>query len=357
MGIILYIGDSKEIADNIDNIKVGNHRLAALNLKYNYKHYIEEYMPDYILLSEDTDEFEEISDYVVENAATQLIITGNKKNTENIIPGIVKIECPETWERFKKIIETIDIVDPGQKEDKKEYRFLKQEVISFYSVQGGTGKTSVVLNMAFRLKDRNMGRILIVDLNFCEGPSDIPLNLNISGGCNVEDFVSSVLAGKGSIGKNISSYDGIDIIYPPLSLYQGDRFSIDILNELIYAARNEYDLIITDLPFRYDNISLEMINISTTSVLVMTPDMRLIPRIKAFNKFLPGNQKKMAVLNKAGDTDAVPADELEDITGLTLCASIPMIYGKDRTYITRGGKPTGIIDLQPNMDDLVKKIF
>ena len=292
MGTILYIGNCRDITDNIDNLQVINHKVAVLNLKYNYKHYIEEYMPDYILLSENIDGFEEITDYVSNQTTSNLIITGSNRKNKNMIPGSARIECPETWERFKKIIETIDIVDPGQKRCERDYRFLRQEVISFYSIQGGTGKTSLVFNTAWRLKEKDMGKILVIDLNCCEGPSDLTLNLNADKWWNIGDFIDETLEGKGNICKNVPDIEGIDILCPPLSLYQSERLSVDMLDSIIYSSRNEYDLIIADLPFRYDNISLEMLNISTASVLVLSPDMTFIPRIKAFKKFLPVNQKR-----------------------------------------------------------------
>jgi MinD-like ATPase involved in chromosome partitioning or flagellar assembly len=357
MGIILYIGNSKEIADNIDNFKSCNHRLTVLNLQYNYKHYIEEYMPDYILLSDKIEGFTEISDYVSLESDSKLIITGNNRINDSIVTGAARIECPETWERFQKIIETIDIVDPTEKKEGKQYKFLKQEVMSFYSIQGGTGKTSIAFNAAYLFRKKEMGKVLLIDLNFCEGPSDMQIALGTSGKQNLGDYADDAFSGDADLKKYILSIDGIDLLCPPGSLYRGEGFGIEMLADLIYSARNEYDLIIADLPFRYDNISLEMINISTISVLVLSPDVRMIPRIKAFNKFLPGNQKKLAVLNKTCDSTGFIADELDDMTGITLMGRVPFIAKTDRDYINRIGRPTGIIDLQPAVEGLLNKVY
>jgi MinD-like ATPase involved in chromosome partitioning or flagellar assembly len=357
MGIILYIGNSKEIADNIDNFRSCNHRLTVLNLQYNYKHYIEEYMPDYILLSDKIEGFAEISDYVSLESDSKLIITSNNCCSEHTVPGAARIECPETYERFQKIIETIDILDPKNIKGKKQYKFLKQEVLSFYSIQGGTGKTSVAFNAGYLFLKKEMGKVLLVDLNFCEGPSDMQIALGITGKQDLSDYADDAFVGEADIRKYILSFGGLDMLCPPASLYKGEGFSIEMLADLIYSARNEYDLIIADLPFRYDNISLEMINISTTSVLMLSPDMRMIPRIKAFNKFLPGNQKKLAILNKAGNSSGFIADELDDMTGITLAGRIPFIPEIDREYINNDGRPTGIIDLQPTVEGLLNKVF
>jgi cellulose biosynthesis protein BcsQ len=357
MGIILYIGNSKEIADNIGNFKSCNHRLTVLNLQYNYKHYIEEYMPDYILLSDKIKGFDEISDYVSLESDSKLIITGNNCSSEHKVPGAARIECPETYERFQKIIETIDILDPENIKEQKQFKFLKQEVLSFYSIQGGTGKTSIAYNAAYLFRKKEMGKVLLVDLNFCEGPSDMQAALGITGMQNLSDYAEDAFGGETDIKKYILSFDRVDILCPPTSLYKGEGFSIEMLADLIYSARNEYDLIIADLPFRYDNISLEMINISTTSILILSPDMRMIPRIKAFNKFLPGNQKKLAILNKAGNSNGFIADELDDMTGITMAGRIPFIPEDDREYINSKGRPTGVIDLLPATEGLLNKVF
>ncbi len=356
MGIILYIGKNKEIIDNINSVQSRNNRLAALNHKYNYKHYIEEYMPDYILLSENIDDFKEISEYIADKTDSHLIITGNNKST-GILPGIPVAGCPETIEQLKRVVGTIDSLDRGYKGESKDYKFLKQEITSFYSVQGGVGKTSLAFNTAWQLRKKNIGKILIIDLNFCEGPSDIPIGLNINGYRTIGDYISNMLAGDGDIKKSIIELNGIDILCPPLSLYQSDRFDIDMLNGLIYSARNEYDVIIADLPFRYDNISLEMINLSTTSVLVLSPDMKIIPRVLEFKKFLPENQKKIAVLNKIEDMADVQIEDFENITEIPVCARFPFIPKKKKSFIEDNRTYIDIINMQTGINDLIDNIF
>jgi MinD-like ATPase involved in chromosome partitioning or flagellar assembly len=314
-------------------------------------------MPDYILLSDEIEGFSDISDYVSSESDSKLIITGNNSTGKYTIPGAARIECPETWDRFQRIIETIDIIDPKEKEDKEQCRFLKQEVLSFYSIQGGTGKTSLAYNAAYFFRRQEMGKVLLVDLNFCEGPSDMQLSLGVTGTQNLGDYADGASSGEADLSRYTVNIDGLDLLHPPISLYKGEGFSIEMLADLVYSARGEYDLIIADLPFRYDNISLEMINISTTSVLVLSPDIRMIPRIKAFNKFIPGNQKKLAVLNKASDLTGYIADELDDMAGITLVGRIPFIADKEKKYINSMGRPIGIIDLQSGVEGLLNKIF
>ncbi len=356
MGIILYIGNDKNITRNIQKAASGRNRIAVLDAKCNYKHYIEEYMPDYILLSESMDGFREISQYITDETSANLIITANKKSRQ-ILSGIPAVSCPDTVEQFKRIVGAINNIDPETEAESSNYRFLRQEVISFYSIQGGVGRTTLAVNTAWQLRKKKIGKILILDLNFCEGTSDIPVWLDINGHKTLGDYINDVIGGDGDIGKSIVELNGIDIMCAPHSLYQSDRFNIDMLDGLIYSARNEYDVIIADIPFRYDNISLEMINLSTTSVLVLSPEIKLLPRILEFKKFLPENQKKIAVLNKSDNDGKEAISDFEKITGIPVCISLPYIPSGRKSLIKNNNKITGIIDLGAGVNNLLGNIF
>jgi MinD-like ATPase involved in chromosome partitioning or flagellar assembly len=356
MGIILYIGNDKNITDSIQKFSSSRNRIAVLDAGFNYRHYIEEYMPDYILLSESTDRFREISQYITDQTSSNLIITGNNKEG-HILSGIPAVSCPETVEQLKKIVDVINNIYSETEAESSKFKFLRQEVISFYSIQGGVGKTTMAVNAAWQLQKKKIGKILILDLNFCEGPSDIPIRLDINGSRNIGDYINDVIGGDGDIGKSIVELNGIDIMSAPYSLYQSDSFNIDMLDGLIYSARNDYDVIIADIPFRYDNISLEMINLSTTSVLVLSQEIRFAPRILGFKKFLPENQKKIAVLNKFENSGDMAIDDLEKITGIPVCIPIPYIPSERKSLTKGDNKITGIIDLEAGVNNLLSNIF
>jgi MinD-like ATPase involved in chromosome partitioning or flagellar assembly len=356
MGVILYIGNDKNIMVSIQKLSSGRNKIAVLDARCNYRHYIEEYIPDYILLSGSINRFSEISQYIINETSSNLIITGNKKGNQ-ILPGIPTVNNPETIERLKSIVDLINNIDSETKSENSKYKFLRQEVISFYSIQGGVGKTTLAVNAAWQLRRMNIGRILILDLNFCEGPSDIPIRLDINSSRNIGDYIDDVIGGDGDIEKNIVELNGIDIMSAPYSLYKSDSFDIDMLDGLIYSARNDYDVIIADIPFRYDNISLEMINLSTTSVLVLSQEIGVVPRILEFKKFLPENQKKIAVINKFEDSPGMAIDELEKIIGIPVCISIPYITSERKGLIKDNNKITGILDLEAGINNLLNNIF
>src|SRR4030043_1133259 len=360
MEIILIITENKELTKNIPRIKLQNYNILVLNNTNYIKHYMEEYMPKYIVLSAKLKNYKEILDYINDNTASELIITDSDEKkgplSGNIFTGSV-----EKIDDLKRILEIVDNLNPKlDSKEKYNYRFISQQVISFYSVQGGVGKTSIVFNFAWYLKDIIRGKLLIIDLNFCEGPSDIAINLDLNLSPNLSVFIEKITQGRDCFDKsiiNLNGNDKIDILQPPLSIYQSDKFNIDMLDSIIYSARNRYDIIIADVPFRYDNISLEMLNLSTTSILVLSTDIKLTPRAIDFKKFLPVEQKKGIIFNKVSQSNKKYIDECKNISGIPVYDRISHIPEENIEKIANGRVSFNILNLQSLIPDLVNSIF
>jgi len=357
MGIILYIGKNKDTTDSIAEITLKNHEVAILNHNYYYKHYIEEYMPDYIILSADTDNYSEISSYIAEKSSIKLIVTEKDRLDIDQSGNTLQISEPASSGQIKEILNIIDKIDQAEPDNNGKCKYAKQEVLSFYSIQGGVGKTSIAFNTAWYLSKRNIGRILLIDLNFCEGPSDISIRLKVDRLTNMSTYIKNTLKGTGNIQDSITNLNNIDIMIPPLSLHQSDGFNLDILNNLIYSARNDYDVIIADIPFRYDNVSLEMLNLSTSSVIVLSPDISLAPRVVDFKKFLPEKQKKAAILNKVEEGDIQIKKDYESIIGIPVCGQFDFVPKNNRKLLKDGKSVIGLPDMQAGIRELVDYLF
>ena len=357
MGIILYIGKNKETTDNINEITLKNHEVAILNCNYYYKHHIEEYMPDYIILSADIDNYSEISKYIAEKQSIELIITDKDRLDIDQSGNVLKINEKTSSGQINEILNIIDRIDQTQPDNNGRYKYAKQEVLSFYSIQGGVGKTSIAFNTAWYLSKRDVGRILFIDLNFCEGPSDMTIRLKSDRLANMSSYIKNTLKGAGNIQDSVTALNNIDIMMPPLSLHQSDGFNIDMLNNLIYSARSDYDVIIADIPFRYDNVSLEMLNLSTSSVIVLSPDIGLAPRVVDFQKFLPGKQKKAAILNKVEEVDIQIKKDYESIIGIPFCGQFDFVPKDKRKLLKDGKSVIGLPDMQAGIRELVDYLF
>jgi cellulose biosynthesis protein BcsQ len=360
MKIILVAVPDEKLLRDISSIQLRNHNIVVLNNADYIKHYLEEYMPEYVILSDKFKNCEEIAEYIRSNSCSELLFVGPQENKSPLYMDLHLSEIKNSSD-IKKILYTIDNLNPDEdSEVKRNYRLIGQQVISFCSIQGGVGKTSIAFNFAWYVKRIIEGKVLIVDLNFCEGPSDLTINLGLNLSPNLSVFIEKIMDGKHYLDNsviNLENDNKIDILQPPLSIYQSDKFNIDMLDSLIYSARSKYDIIIADVPFRYDNISLEMLNLSTASIIVLSPDVKLMPRVSNFKKFLPDGQKKGVIFNKIGNGNKSYINEFKDIIGIPVYGRISFIPEEIKGVILDGKNSFNILNLQSQMSDLADFIF
>jgi len=360
MKIILVITREKDLIENIPSIELKNHNVVVLsNVKY-IRHYLEEYMPEYIILSAEFKNHKDIKEYISSNPCSELVVIDSEAR-KDVICSNIYLDGVKDINDLKKVLNIIDNLDADENvKIKNNYKVIPQQVISFYSIQGGVGKTSIVFNFAWYIKNIIEGKVLIIDLNFCEGPSDLSINLDLNLLPNLSVFIEKITSGENYFNNSITNLDSvnkIDILQPPLSIHQSDKFNIDMLDSVIYSARSKYDVIIADVPFRYDNISLEMLNLSTTSILVLSPDIKLIPRIDNFQKFLPEEQKKGIIFNKVSQINKPHIDEYKNILGIPVYGKISLVPEKYRELITVSRSSFNILNLQTEISNLINFIF
>jgi MinD-like ATPase involved in chromosome partitioning or flagellar assembly len=356
---ILIVTKNSTILKNISKIKLQNYNLIALGDVRYINHYLEEYIPKFLILSAKCENYKDIIENVKLKSKVELLITESDNERGSFYHNIYLGEIKKLKD-LERILLIIDNLKWKPKISEKEnLRFISQQIISFYSIQGGVGKTSILFNLAWYLKDIIKGKILIIDLNFCEGPSDLSVNLGLDNTPNLSIFIEKIFQGVDSFDRSIISlaFDKIDILQPPLSIYQSDKLNIDMLESVIYHARNRYSIILADIPFRYDNISLEMLNLSTASILVSSNNMRLAQRIYDFQKFLPRCQKKGIIFNKISSGEEQYIDRYKRMLGIPVYEKILFIPADDRKMIECGGSHFNILDLQMAMYGMEKFIF
>ncbi len=341
MQFIVIITKNKAISEIEHKIGLKNFNILLLDDTNNYQAIIQEYLPKYIILSSKIDRFKEIRHYIQENSRSELIISG--KSGKQAI-GIHVNEIINE-KQLIKVLKLIDKLESG----KNRYRVLNQQVTSVYSVQGGVGKTSIAFNIALFLSKLGKMKVLLIDLNFCEGQSDLAARLKIPVLPNLSIFMESPENSPDSLWESIFTIkkSNIDILQPPVSIEQSDGFNLDMLYEIIYSARKKYGYIICDLPNRYDNHVLETINLSTKLILLLTQDLAVAHRVERLNKFLPENQKKFAIINKLNQ-ESHEIGRLDHNIGIPVSGSIPLLEGRSKLH--------GFLDMQSeisNIEELV----
>ncbi len=341
---LTFIITDKKIKKRLQQILTGKkyNIMYLVNLR-EYRSIIKEYMPKYIILSENIDGYVEVKDFISDKTSSELIITGNK--SLNINGNYLNSLSEE--EAVIKAIESIENFE--KKVKKKNYKIINQQVTTMFSVQGGVGKTSLAVNIAFFISKIRKIKVLLIDFNFCEGPGDMATNLGIPDTPNLNVLIENITQVPDSIWKSsITINDNLDVIQPPLSLDQSDKFKIDMLHELIFSARKKYNYIICDIPDNYDSNTFEVLNLSTKTIFILYPQMGGILRANHFLKFLPDSQDLIGLFNKVN----LPEErikKLKDALNLNIYNEIPYIEDAPRLF--------GFVNLQSQLTDLENKLI
>jgi len=357
MKTILLATENKNLIDNVNSINAGKYSIFCLNDLKLLRHYIEEFMPSYLIISSELEDFKNAVDYTNNNTNCEVIITGSGRN--NTVRGNLFINDFNKIEDLNKVLRIIDNMENELKiNDPGEIKFINQQVISFFSVQGGSGKTSLAFNFAWYLKNLKNIKILLIDLNFAQGPSDLTSCLNLPAVPNLSLFIEKISQGYEALEESIVKLGNlnIDILQPPLAIHQSDKFNIEMLDCLIYLGRNNYNFIIVDIPFRFDNIYIEMLNLSTVSLLVLNPDSGNIIRANEFNRLLPQYQKKGIIVNNVTMKQNYSNKELKSLLDIPVLEQISHICEKEICYLKYGKRNLRIVDLQSKILNLINQI-
>jgi MinD-like ATPase involved in chromosome partitioning or flagellar assembly len=136
------------------------------------------------------------------------------------------------------------------------------KVISFVSVKGGVGKTTIALEVSICLANEFNKRVLLVDGNL--SAPNVGLYLDLTHKNSLQD----VLNGVGFQNAVYESY-GVDVV--PAALNHYDKADIFGLRRIIERVKNRYDFIIIDSSPHYSEM-IPVVAASEMIFVVTTPD-------------------------------------------------------------------------------------
>jgi MinD-like ATPase involved in chromosome partitioning or flagellar assembly len=146
-------------------------------------------------------------------------------------------------------------------------------ILSFVSIKGGVGKTTLALETATSLAKNYEKKVLLVDANF--SAPNIGLYLDLTKDYTLQDSLDS----KTLLQNAIYEAHGIDVI--PASLNYHKEIDPYKLKKVLSKYKNRYDYIILDTSPNYEEL-IPIITASDAVFLVTSPDnMTLQTTLKA----------------------------------------------------------------------------
>lgn len=208
------------------------------------------------------------------------------------------------------------------------FGLMRGKVVSVYSPKGGTGCTTIAVNLAVALHNEDT-RVVIVDSNLQYG--DVAMFFNEQGKNTISDLApladeldSEIV--DGVLVKHAAT--GIGILASPSRPEQADKVNADQFLKVVDFLRRMYAYVVVDTATYLSDVTIAAIDVSDVLVLVTTQD---IPSIKNSRLFLDLMQtlkidrsRVVFVMNKFDKRIAITADRVSENLKQEVAAILPL---------------------------------
>jgi MinD-like ATPase involved in chromosome partitioning or flagellar assembly len=200
-------------------------------------------------------------------------------------------------------------------------------VIMVSSTKGGTGKTSIAVNLAVGLAEVRL-RTLLIDLDVQFGDVGIVLGLD-----RPTKTIYDLTASPGELdaerlrGYTLKHSSGLNILAAPLRPEVGENVDAARIAAVLQTARGMYDAIVVDTAPLFDGPMLTALDRSDQLLLVSTPDVPSMKNVRLALQTLEmlgfPLERVALVANRAGMAGGVSVAEVADTVGREVRFVIP----------------------------------
>jgi len=208
------------------------------------------------------------------------------------------------------------------------------KIIQVYSPKGGTGCTTIAVNLAVALNNEET-RVVIVDANFQFG--DVAIFLNEQGKNTILDLTPRVDELDPEIIDNVmikNAASGVHVLASPSHPEDAEKVNCDQFTKLLRYLRQYYAYVIVDSSAYLTDTTLTVLDIADVIVLIATQD---IPSIKNNRLLLDllltlniPSEKIAFVMNKFDKRIAISPEKVGENLKQEVLAVIPL---DERTVI------------------------
>ncbi|RJP53665.1 MAG: response regulator [Anaerolineaceae bacterium] len=202
-------------------------------------------------------------------------------------------------------------------------------VIAVHSLRGGTGCSTLAVNIGISLSNLWGGTILL-DLTMTAGQVALMLNQNLR---RTWADIARFQAGEvdmDALNSVVSVHDcGLSFIAAPTFPEEGAALRGDTLAYALSLLKERHQYIVADLPHDFGDISIAALDAADIILLVGSPDMASVRAAAAaldvYKKLGYPLEKIKPVLNATFPRSSLAKEKIETALGMNFVASIPYV--------------------------------
>ena len=238
----------------------------------------------------------------------------------------VIVESTATEEFRADIDRILDLARARRQRTADTASRLRRRVISILSPKGGTGKTTVAVNLAVGLARRLPNKVLLLDLDTQFG--DCAAALGLQPEHSLIQAMASASYERSAMKVFLSSHtSGLALLPPPDDLVAVDSIDFDQLKRAIAALIEEFPFVVIDTASGIDSAAIAAMEFSTDLLFVSTTD---VPSIRALRRQLEAldrigfvSQRRTFLLNRANAKVGLSVGDVEAVVGMKTSFEIP----------------------------------
>lgn len=183
-----------------------------------------------------------------------------------------------------------------------EVREYDSKVLSVFSTKGGTGKTSIAVNLAVALQQCGK-KTAVVDLDLQFG--DVGTFFNVPRCDTISDLVSEPNLNPSTVNSFLYKHgSGVQILCAPVSPELGELVKTEHVDRILTVLRTEFDYVICDLTPSLDDVSLFALDRSDEVLFITNPEIPTLKNTRTCMGVLSAlnySSKIRLILNRDGD--------------------------------------------------------
>ena len=231
-----------------------------------------------------------------------------------------------------ELLQAVRLVYANEKQRKKALAVESRnpdegKIIAVFSAKGGTGKSTITVNLAVAIASKTGAKVGIIDANLQFG--DIALLLNILPKATMADLVKDMehLDDK-LLTSYLASFDNLVKVLPsPLRPEQAETISGAHMAEILGVMRRNFDYIIVDTAASFNEVMLSVLDAADRILVVSALDLPALKNVKLSLEVMDtlgyGGDKVKLILNRVNAQFGLDLAEVEKSLHRSFDLSLP----------------------------------
>jgi pilus assembly protein CpaE len=204
------------------------------------------------------------------------------------------------------------------------------KMIAVHSLRGGTGCSSLAVNLGLGLTALWREPTVLLDLTMTAGQVALMLNMSLKRTwADIAHYTANELDND-SLNSIISGHEsGLNFIAAPTFPSEADTLRAETLSAAFQLLKSQHEYVVADLPHDFSEVALQALDVADIILMVASPDMAsvraVIAALDTYDKLGYPRDRIKLVLSAIFPHSNLAKDKIESAVGMPTIATIPYV--------------------------------